>query len=253
MVCPSMGPSSLRRAAQHRGGGWLRLGASLCVVLEVSVASGQSVKSFPPADQAAAPSQLEGALQSREPIIPPSPPASAPTPATGYGSTPAAPAPLAPESSAFYPPSLPYREGQPVPTGYRLDEQPQNGLVFGGLLTLGVGYVAGLAVGAGEDFEGGAGWLVLPVIGPWAAIGAREIHCDSSPEKARECIDLALSEAQLVTFLTVDGLVQAVGLVLMGVGLFNRQRELVRNDLAGVTLRGRRTGGGYTLSVGSHF
>ena len=194
-------------------------------------------------------------MQSREPVIPPSPPPSAPTPATEYGSPAAAPPPFArqPYGTAFYPPSLPYREGQPVPTGYHLDERPQNGLVFGGLVALGVGYVAGLAVGAGEDFEGGAGWLVLPVIGPWAAIGAREIHCDSSPDKARECINLALSEAQLVTFLTVDGLVQAVGLVLVGVGLFSRQRELVRNDLAGVTLRGRRTAGGYTLSVGSRF
>jgi hypothetical protein len=135
---------------------------------------------------------------------------------------------------------LPYRDGHPVPPGYRLEERRNRGLSNGGFVTFGISYAAGLGYAVANGFEDGTGWLALPLAGPWAAIGAQEIKCTrptvSNPDVGNECVEKALGGAERITFFTVDGLIQAVGLTLVFVGVGIKTTELVRNDVAGVRL-----------------
>ena len=132
---------------------------------------------------------------------------------------------------AFLPAILPYRDGLPVPPGYRVEHRSANGLIAGGLATLSVAYIAALTVGVGDGFKDGTGWTVVPVVGPWAAIGARSFHCTNDPLKANDCVKNAFSEVQTIAILSADAVVQATGTVLFLAGLGSGEDELVRSDL----------------------
>jgi hypothetical protein len=143
-------------------------------------------------------------------------------------------------SAGFYPAVLPYRDGHPVPAGYRLEERRNKGLSTGGFVTFGISYAAGLGYAVANSFEEGTGWLALPLVGPWAAIGAQEIKCQTptvaNPSVGNQCVEKALGGAERITFFTVDGLIQAVGLAMVFVGIGMKTTELVRNDVASVRL-----------------
>lgn len=130
---------------------------------------------------------------------------------------------------------LPYRAGMAIPPGYHVEHRPAVGLIAGGLVTLGVAYGTALVFAATADGDG-RGWLAVPVIGPWAAIGARSYHCSNDPLLANKCISGAFSEVQTIAILSADAVVQAAGAVLFVVGLASGQDELVRSDLP-VSLR----------------
>jgi hypothetical protein len=170
---------------------------------------------------------------------------------------PVAVAPLGSPSVGLTPAVLPYRDGIPIPPGYRVEHRSANGLIAGGLATLVVAYGAALAVGLGDGFKDGTGWAVLPVIGPWAAIGARSFHCDNDPLKANDCVKNAFSEVQTIAILSADAVVQATGAVLFLAGLGSGDDELVRTDIAGMTsvrLTPRAVGAtGFGLGVDGHF
>lgn len=163
--------------------------------------------------------------------------------------------------AGFYPPVLPYRPGDPVPAGYRVDYDANTGLIVGGLVTTLVGYGAALAVGQGSDFKNGTGWLAVPLIGPWAALAGRQNPCAgldvSNPDiedlEDAECIEEALDEAQLMAFMTIDGLVQATGAVLFVIGLATGEDRLVRQDIAGFRLMPRVGRSGFGLSASTRF
>lgn len=133
---------------------------------------------------------------------------------------------------------LPYRAGTPVPPGYRLEHRAANGLIIGGVASLAVGYITALAVGGNDDFKNGTGWVLLPVVGPWAAIGARAYHCDNSAtdvlqaqKAANQCVRGAFNEVQTIAILSADAVVQATGAVLFLAGLASGEDQLVRDDL----------------------
>jgi hypothetical protein len=127
---------------------------------------------------------------------------------------------------------LPYREDLPIPPGYHVETSSNSGLVIGGGVLFGVGYLAGLLVAAGDDFGNGSSWLAVPLIGPWAAIGARSFACNAATvETTKKCVNRAFDEVETITFMTVDGLVQATAVGLMIAGAVSRNSELVRNDL----------------------
>jgi hypothetical protein len=156
---------------------------------------------------------------------------------------------------ALYPAILPYRDGLPIPPGYRVEHRSANGLIAGGLVTLSVAYAAALAVGVGDNFKDGTGWTALPVVGPWAAIGARSFHCDSDPLKANACVTNAFSEVQTIAILSADAVVQATGTVLFLAGLGSGEDELVRSDVEqGVRLTPRAVGAtGFGFGFDGHF
>ncbi|MEP7050206.1 MAG: hypothetical protein ABJB12_07635 [Pseudomonadota bacterium] len=143
----------------------------------------------------------------------------------------------------FYPPLLPYREGLPVPPGYRVEHRSANGLLAAGLASFLTAYSAALLAGAGSGFDDGGGWLIVPVVGPLATIGARSYHCDNDPTRANKCISGAFSQVQTIAVLSADAVVQATGAVLFLAGLGSGRDELVRNDLqVGVRLTPRVVG-----------
>jgi len=128
-------------------------------------------------------------------------------------------------------------------------------LIAGGLVTFAVSYIAALAVGVGDGFGDGTGWTVVPVIGPWAAIGARSYHCTNDPLQANKCVNGAFNEVQTIAILSADAVVQATGAVLFLVGLGSGQDELVRSDLeTGLRVTPRAVGStGFGLGFDGRF
>jgi hypothetical protein len=97
-----------------------------------------------------------------------------------------------------------------------------------------------------EDFDNGTSWLAVPVVGPWAAIGARSFGCSSISSQTNQCVDDAFNEVETIVFMAVDGLVQAAGAGLLIAGATSGQQELLRQDIkVGVAppLPGRRNAG----------
>jgi hypothetical protein len=180
------------------------------------------------------------------PYPPPPPPQAAPgyrwpppPPPTAY------PPPPAPQAQPQYSPwpyggyqaphKLPYRAGQPTPTGYRLVEEPRHGLVTAGYLVAGIPYGLGLLVAISADFDNGTQWLALPIVGPWLTMGLRNYRCETgaaSSEARAGCI----ADVFVVMGLIMDGGMQAGGVALLLSGYLSKKKTLVRDDLA-LTLR----------------
>lgn len=243
--------------------------ALLFIVALVRPAAAQSTASFPepPSDSPtpARPPTPTPTLASPPPSRPtppslptralePAPPSNVP-PAIAPPALPLAFSPLDAGQLASAPALLPYREGLPVPAGYRVEHRAANGLILAGLSSLLIGYGTALAVGASASFENGTGWLVVPVVGPWAAIGARSYHCDNDPLKAEQCIHGAFSDVQTIAILSADAVVQATGAVLFLAALGSGHDELVRSDLrASLRLTPRAVGlGGFGLGLDARF
>jgi hypothetical protein len=132
----------------------------------------------------------------------------------------------------------------------------ENGFIVGGLATLIVAYGAAFAVGADANFKGGTGWVLLPVIGPWAAIGARAYHCNDDLSAANAaCITGAFNEVQTIAILSADAVVQATGAVLFFAGLASGRDELLRSDLeTGLRVTPRAVGAsGFGLGFDGRF
>jgi hypothetical protein len=174
-----------------------------------------------------------------------------------------APAEPAAPPPAGFPLVLPYREGVPIPRGYHVEHRPATGLIVVGSVTLSLSYVIALGLGVHNSFEGGYGWTILPVAGPWGAIGARDFKCKvnssdfdvNNPSsidtgvtaaEAERCIKRAQTEAIDIAILAVDGMVQATGAALLIAGLASGVEELVWDGLGDVkvSVSPRPDGGG---------
>lgn len=124
-----------------------------------------------------------------------------------------------------------------------------------GALTLGLSYAAALGLAMADGFDNGTGWLVVPIVGPWAATGARSFSCQAEtvPE-ARLCFEAAYNEATTIAVFAVDGVLQAVGLALTIAGLATRTHELVRNDVKVVDVSAKaRPNGGFDVTLSGAF
>ncbi|HET7542978.1 MAG TPA: hypothetical protein VFK05_24060 [Polyangiaceae bacterium] len=257
-------------------GGWCARGVCFGLVLSFASKSlAQSSASFPaPPTPGSAPTAkpTPAPTPAPPPAVKPAPPPPAASPSAVEPAPPtpkAAPLPNAqdanpalPPSSApspftpgFYPALLPYRSGLPIPPGYRVEDRAATGMIGGGLATLLVGYGTAIVLGASASFKDGTGWLTLPVIGPWAAIGARSYHCTNDPQLANQCISGAFSEVQTIAILSADAVVQATGAVLLVAGLASGHDELVRTDLpASVRISPRALGvNGFGIGVDGRF
>jgi hypothetical protein len=127
-------------------------------------------------------------------------------------------------------------------------------VVTGGL-TLGIAYAAALGLAMAEGFDNGTGWLAVPVVGPWGAVGSRRFRCTAETvTEARDCFDGAYDEATTIAVFAVDGVLQAVGLALTIAGVASRTHELVRNDASRFQVGAApRPGGGFDLGVRGAF
>jgi hypothetical protein len=144
-----------------------------------------------------------------------------------------------------------------VPPGYRLEEKPRTGLIVAGSIVIGVPYVIGLSAVSTRDSNNGANWLVVPVLGPWIALGARRTACTPSNTNTTTTTTTADNGVACVgdVFATMglifDGLVQATGATLLIVGLAVPKKVLVRQDMAHVFVT--RVGSGYGVAAEGTF
>lgn len=125
---------------------------------------------------------------------------------------------------ASLPATRPYRSNRGAPEGYVLSDEPRRGLIVAGVSVVGAAYFTGLLVaGVADDFPNQSGYLVIPVLGPWITLAARDNrYCGDSL-----CPDDAVKRA-----LTIDGIFQAIGTGLVVTGLVWTRPVWLREDLA---------------------
>ena len=234
----------------------MALGLALCGQLsQARVAVAQPSASFPEPDSGwTTPSESTPAPAEPTRVSPaPVSPAPAQLPPSSIAPPPALPASLVPPlpQLSFRPPVLPAYDGMEPPPGYRLESHANTALVVGGVLTFSVGYVVGVGYAVSQDFEEGTGWLMAPVIGPWLAVARRNFDCavegDNPLAEAERCQQVTQREAAAVGLLAALGLAQGLGATLALIGVLDRDKQWVREDLGGVEVSvdvGPRPGGG---------
>jgi hypothetical protein len=146
---------------------------------------------------------------------------------------------------AAWPPAvLPYHQDMPIPKGYRLESHFNRGLTYGGLVVWGVPYLAGLIAAGASGFAKQSGWLAVPVVGPFLAMGHRSIDCNvldldvtgsstsnNVNQKQEQCLNSAIKEVRIVALLTLDGIMQTAGAIMTVAGLVASDEYLLRNDI----------------------
>jgi hypothetical protein len=129
-----------------------------------------------------------------------------------------------------------------IPEGYRVRRRRFPGFMISGGVTFGVSYAYGLGSGANNGFENGETWLVLPVVGPFAALAARKLDkCNinvndaknvddivASKAEVEECFKNSLEEALRLAAITADGVLQTLGASLFVGGAIGGERRLER-------------------------
>jgi hypothetical protein len=208
-------------------------------------------------------SGVAGAQQAPPPGYPPPgypPPGYAPPgygyPPPGYGYPPPGAYPAYPPGYYGPPPQEPprfdaskWKEGDRVPPGYHVEERVRRGMVIAGAITLGVPYLIGLSFASAADFENSSGWLAVPALGPWLTMAFREDQCDEVQESYGDCV----GDSFLRVWLTIDGLAQTAGAILLLVGIADKKPRLVADETAKIVITPRRVGSGYGLGIQGTF
>ena len=144
-----------------------------------------------------------------------------------------------------------YREGDPVPPGFHVEEKPRSGLVTGGLVMVLVPYAIGAFAAIAANFGNESTWLLMPVLGPWMTMGQRRYNgCDSSSKSDVSNGLGCTADVFVVMGLIVSGVLQATGGTLLLLGYLNPKPTLVRDDAA-LKLRPMTIGTGYGLGLQS--
>lgn len=126
------------------------------------------------------------------------------------------------------PESLSYSEGDEVPPGYVLREEPLLDVIIAGSAIFTVGYGAGVAGAAYASFENSSGFLLVPVAGPWLTLATRN-WCAGGGDDVGDTGCGYVNGAVAVAFV-IDGLVQAGGAATAIAGSVVKKRFLVRRD-----------------------
>ena len=143
-----------------------------------------------------------------------------------------------------------WREGDPVPPGYHVEDKPRSGLVTGGLIMTLVPYSIGAFAAISAKFGNESTWLLAPVIGPWMTMGQRRYY-DCPRSGGGDTLGCA-ADVFVAMGLIVSGVVQAAGATLLLVGVLNTKPGLVRDDTA-LHVRPMTVGSGYGLGLQSAF
>ncbi|HEY3494197.1 MAG TPA: hypothetical protein VGK73_05910 [Polyangiaceae bacterium] len=219
----------------HRLVGWWLVG--LATALSPRAVLAQSTATFP---EEPAPGKAPAPAPPAAPRAP-APSAAPPAPSlpveSPYGAE-VQPAPRLPELPApgrdTRPPILPYEDGLPVPAGYEVVDRPVTGLITAGAIGMATSYGAGVVVAATQGFKNGTVFLTLPILGPWIAVATRKYECTNSTKnvaEAKQCVNAAVGEVQLITFMAVDGIAQLATGFVMVAGLVSKKKALLRTDL----------------------
>lgn len=115
-------------------------------------------------------------------------------------------------------PSLPYRAGQEIAEGYEVTERFWRlPLVVGGV-ALGAPYAVSLL--ATWQVQSFSSYLAIPLAGPWIALATK------GPKPY--CYDLCAVDPIERIVLVINGLAQATGAALLGLGLSRTEQRLTR-------------------------
>jgi hypothetical protein len=124
------------------------------------------------------------------------------------------------------PATLPFQVGAPVPEGYVVRSRFHKGPMIGGAFAFGVPYAIGAVVGATSS-DTSTRYLWIPVAGPWLTIATAEF-CTSGSHECAAALPIAL--------LAMDSLLQVGGIGLFIFGATSDRKQLIRADLASVTI-----------------
>lgn len=227
------------------------LGVFGVVTLIASIAPDARADGRPHARRPRAGSSAQSSSASTSATVPTSPPAptSNQTPLRpSPRQLPEAPRELGSQSAlagAFFPPILPADPDQTPPPGYRLESQKNDLFFWGGVVIFGAGYGAGIAYGAANGFNEGLGLVAVPLVGPFLAIGQRQLTCSvstitPSSDPAAElnaCQRKLVNEATTIATLSAVGAIQIFGGGLALLGLLDRRHTWVRTDLGSAELK----------------
>ncbi len=98
-------------------------------------------------------------------------------------------------------------------TGYKISHGPRMALVLTGAGWIGLGFGLSVLSTALESFAGQTPWMVVPIAGPWVALGLNGGNACNL--QTNDCSSKALFDFGLVGL----GLTEAVGAVLLAIGL----------------------------------
>ena len=136
-----------------------------------------------------------------------------------------------------------------MPAGYHVEHHSRRGMVIAGAITLGVPYAIGLSFASAADFENSSGWLAVPALGPWLMMAFRDDQCDEIEERYSDCI----SDGILRVYLTIDGLAQMAGAILLVVGIVDKKPRLIADESARIVVTPTRVGSGYGFGIKGTF
>jgi hypothetical protein len=123
---------------------------------------------------------------------------------------------------------LSYDEGQPIPDGYRLRSEPHKGLLITGAIMGGGAYAFSVMGAVDTSFEDNAGYLLIPIAGPWLMLAAGNDPPEPCP-MGETCPTGNPSYKGLAV--GAAGVLQAVGAVLFITGVMTERRYLERKDV----------------------
>lgn len=144
-----------------------------------------------------------------------------------------------------------WEDGDPVPYGYHVREEPRRGLVTAGYIVTAIPYGISAMAALSADFENHSGLLLLPVVGPWMTLGRRdyaECDNDSPSHDGLAC----LADAFVVMGLIADGMMQVAGATLLLTGYLATTKRLEPNGYS-ISLLPQPIGTGYGLGARGTF
>jgi hypothetical protein len=216
----------------------MRAGFAITMFLGLSISA--SAFGQVPAAETPPPATSESATAARAPEVAPATPATHVAVPPGYKLVPISEADAHtrydvqyPQRRGALPPGmeLPYEEGDSIPAGYRLRQQPRRGLIIGGSIMTGVPWVFSVTGAVGNDFEDNSGFLLIPAIGPWLMLatgGASDRDCASS---STDGYCSGGDRSGLRAILVLNGLVQTGGAAMFALGLKYPRKRLIRQDV----------------------
>ncbi len=117
-----------------------------------------------------------------------------------------------------------------MPAGYHVEERAQRGLIIGGSLMLGIPWALGVSIASGDNFSNHSGWMVVPALGPWITLAAREnskVCYPGSTGSSPTCFEEVDTGTR--TMLVLDGITQVVGTVMLVYGLASPKKVITRD------------------------
>lgn len=148
------------------------------------------------------------------------------------------------------PPEYRYEPGTLLPEGYHIEERPKRGLVISGTIVTAVPWGTGLLVGAGSRFANGSYYLVLPVLGPWLALGFDDKSQCNLFEPRPENVSRSRCDWQVAgdALLLSDGILQGIGGMLLIMGYSFTSEYAVRDGFS-YAVSPALVGSGYGLTA----